>query len=120
LKNDADRAHNADQSKALHPDWRDSSGIALPTVEELHYAHHFLNRAVERRLKEFSPTRVLPRANSHVVAMEAESSELGGSNTRVRQFSLGESSLGKLREPNTLPIDPVCKSHKPNAFWGLS
>ena len=57
---DADRAHNSDQSKAVHPDWRESSGIALPTVEELHYAHYFLNRAVERHLKEFSPASSLP------------------------------------------------------------
>ena len=59
-ENDANRAHGSDQSKALHLDWRESSGIVLPTVEELHYAHHFLNRAVERRLKEFSPASVLP------------------------------------------------------------
>jgi hypothetical protein len=48
--NDTGRAHDADQSKVLHPDWRESSGIALPTVEELHYAHHFLSRAAERHL----------------------------------------------------------------------
>jgi hypothetical protein len=59
-ENDADRAHDSDQSKALHPDWRESSGIILPTVEELHYAHHFLNRAVERRLREVSPGSELP------------------------------------------------------------
>ena len=46
--NHAARAHGSDQSKALHPDWRESSGIALPTVEDLHYAHYFLNRATDR------------------------------------------------------------------------
>ena len=54
------RAHDSDQSKPLHPDWRESSGIALPTVEELHYAHHFLNRVAERRLKEVPPASVPP------------------------------------------------------------
>ena len=49
--NNAGKKHDADKTNALHPDWRESSGIALPTVEELHYAHHFLNRAAERRLK---------------------------------------------------------------------
>jgi hypothetical protein len=49
--NNAGRAHSSDQSKALHPDWRESSGIAVPTVEELHYAHYFLNRAAERLVK---------------------------------------------------------------------
>jgi len=58
--NDAGRAHDCDQSNALHPDWHESSGIALPTVEELNYAHHFLNRAAERRLEEVPPASVLP------------------------------------------------------------
>jgi hypothetical protein len=58
--NQAGRAHDSDQSKALHPDWRESSGIALPTVEELHYAHHFLIRAAERRLKQVFPASVPP------------------------------------------------------------
>lgn len=60
----AARAHESDQPKALPPDWRESSGIALPTVEELHYAHHFLIRAAERRLKEGFPVRLVPPRNA--------------------------------------------------------
>ncbi len=73
---DADRAHNSDQSKAVHPDWRESSGIALPTVEELHYAHDFLNRAVERRLKSFPrplSAQALDSLSPPEVAMELNS-----------------------------------------------
>ena len=71
------RAHGFDQSNPLHPDWLDSSGIALPTVDELHYAHHFLIRAAERRLKEVFPASVRrPRSpqciSPPVVASESE------------------------------------------------
>ena len=37
--------HSSDQSKAIHPDWRKSSGVALPTVADLHYGHYFKIRA---------------------------------------------------------------------------
>ncbi len=47
----AGTAHTGDLLNGLHR--HKSSGIALPTVEELHYAHYFLNRAAERR-QEFS------------------------------------------------------------------
>jgi len=57
---DASRAHESHRSRPLHPDWRESSGIALPTVEELHYAHHFLRRVAERRLKEALPASAPP------------------------------------------------------------
>jgi len=53
-------AHHSDQSKPLHSDWRELSGIALPTIEDLHYAHHFLIRAAERRLKEVVPAGAPP------------------------------------------------------------
>lgn len=37
--------HSSDQSKVIHPDWRKSSGVALPTVADLHYGHYFKIRA---------------------------------------------------------------------------
>jgi hypothetical protein len=94
------RAHGSDQSKALHPDWRESSGIALPTVEELHYAHHFLDRLAERRLKEVSPARVPPRSNYRrlsqpVAAMETEVSELWWVNYERSAVFLGRVFQGK-------------------------
>jgi hypothetical protein len=57
------RFDDSDQSEPFHPDWRESSGIALPTVEELHYAHHFLIRAAERRLNEVLPATALLHTN---------------------------------------------------------
>jgi len=69
------RAHDFHEWTTLHPDWRESSGIALPTVEELHYAHHFLIRAAKRRLREVVPASAPPfnplSLSPPVVAMES-------------------------------------------------
>jgi hypothetical protein len=62
--------HSSDESNPKHPDWRMSSGIALPTVADMHHAHYFKIRAITRLSAPTEPLWVVSPAEEASLSKE--------------------------------------------------
>ena len=62
--------NSSDKFKSKHPDWRTSSGIAIPTVADIHHAHYFKIRAITRLAAPTEPLWIVSPTEETSLAKE--------------------------------------------------